>query len=484
MEKAAQTRDDGNMIRAFFRLAGLSLVVLPAASDATQPLPVGSEFQVATYTVGPQISPSAAMSENGEFVIVWMSGHEGNAYDIFAQRYDGAGHAVDSEFRVNSFVPGIQAGPEIAMDAAGSFVIVWSSRSSVYPPQDGSFGGIFAQRYASTGTEIGTEFQVNTYTLGSQLVPDVAANADGAFVAVWSSDQDGSGSGVFGQRYDSEGLAVGTEFQINTRTIKPPNQTAVTVSPDGGFVVVWSDRQYRSEDPGDVFGQRFDADGSRLGTEFQVNGYTLDYQGVPSIASDRKGNFVVVWSSLQGHRGEVFAQRFDRRGSRVGTEFQVNTNTVDVQVTCGPRSVSVDETGGFTIVWESNTQDGSGSGVFMQQFDREGERLGSEVQVNTYTASEQGSVIAVSPRATTGFVVSWVSLHQDSGKGPHAHGIFAQLFELSPGRSDSTGSGDGCTVHPVAETDGARTFLLLFVPAGMAWLLRRCRARSGNSHTG
>jgi hypothetical protein len=39
----------------------------------------------------------------------------------------------------------------------------------------------------------------------------VALDPAGDFVVVWSSPQDGSSFGVFGQRYDAAGSAQGTE---------------------------------------------------------------------------------------------------------------------------------------------------------------------------------------------------------------------------------------------------------------------------------
>ena len=47
-------------------------------------------------------------------------------------------------------------------------------------------------------------------------------------------------------------------------------------------------------------GQRYDANGTPVGDEFQVNTYTANDQFVSflsSVASDSKGNFVVVWES-------------------------------------------------------------------------------------------------------------------------------------------------------------------------------------------
>ena len=80
----------------------------------------------------------------------------------------------------------------MASDAAGNFVVVWQS-------SDGFYNGVFGQRYASTGTPLGPEFRVNTYTTRSQGNPAVASDSSGNFVVVWgSSYQDGSLVGVFG----------------------------------------------------------------------------------------------------------------------------------------------------------------------------------------------------------------------------------------------------------------------------------------------
>jgi len=130
---------------------------------------------------------------------------------VFARRFraDGAPRGLD--FRVNTYTTGRQipnrVASTVAADAAGNFVVVWESYG-----QDGSGSGVFGQRYDSTGTPQGAEFQVNTYTPGSQALPAVAADGTGNFVVAWTSgyptNQDGSSFGIFGQRYDSTGAPV------------------------------------------------------------------------------------------------------------------------------------------------------------------------------------------------------------------------------------------------------------------------------------
>ncbi len=55
----------------------------------------------------------------------------------------------------------------------------------------------------------GGEFQVNTYTANDQADPSVGMDPSGNFVIAWHSlGQDGSGPGVYAQRYNGDGREV------------------------------------------------------------------------------------------------------------------------------------------------------------------------------------------------------------------------------------------------------------------------------------
>src|SRR6185503_7283171 len=85
--------------------------------------------------------------------------------------------------------------------------------------QDGDSYGIYAQRYNALGVPQGEEFRVNTFTANNQSSSSVAMHRDGNFVISWGSvAQDGSGYGIYAQRYNALGVAQGGEFQVNTFT--------------------------------------------------------------------------------------------------------------------------------------------------------------------------------------------------------------------------------------------------------------------------
>lgn len=286
---------------------------------------LGTEFQVNTYTTYVQYDSAIATKGDGSFVVTWMdSGYFGaSGTNIFAQRYDASGDRAGTEFQVPASTTGNPVIPAVAGLSAGDFLITWSSRQ-----QDGT-RGIVAQRFSPLGQRKGPEFQVDSYMTGDQRGPDVNAGPEGTFVVAWQSvGQDGEGTGIFAQRFDAAARRLGAEFQVNEYTSGSQTCPAVAVAPDGSFVVVWTSDGQDGDSQG-VFGQRFLNNGIADGTEFQVNSYTTGVQGgrlgdEVDVTIDDLGRIFVVWQSA--HPGQD-------RYVIVGRLFCVDPPTG--QATCG-----------------------------------------------------------------------------------------------------------------------------------------------------
>jgi hypothetical protein len=303
------TDTDGNSIQAqHFNAAGMAQ---------------GSEFQVNTYTTSHQRFPSVAMDADGDFVVAWQSNGSGGTdsafYSIQGQRFNAAGMAQGSEFQVNTYTTDEQRHPSVTMDADGDFVVVWESVGS--SGTDTASYSIQGQRYNAAGAAQGSQFQVNTYTTNNQRHPSVAMDADGDFVVAWqsngSSGTDTSNTSIQGQRYTAAGSAVGSQFQVNTYTTSFQVYSSVAMDADGDFAVVWMSFGSGGTDTSaeSIQAQSYDAAGSAVGSQFQVNTYTTNRQGFPSVAMDGDGDFVVAWESggsggTDTSSGSIQAQRF------------------------------------------------------------------------------------------------------------------------------------------------------------------------------
>ena len=259
-----------------------------------------------------------------------------------------------------------------------------------------------------------------------------------------SDGQDGSGYGVFGQRFDATSAKVGDEFLINADADSGSQyQPSVTGLGDGKFVVTWRDDQGSSHDKNegdatkgssqDIRAQIFttvgeDENGDALttpvtaGGDFRVNDATYHTQYTPSVASLSDGGFIATYASYYGdgnHSYAIMGQRFDTDGSPVGNELPIVSDYISSNQHTPSVTGLVD--GGFVVTWYN---EGS-SDVRGQIFNADGTALNDEFRVNTYDGSTQ-SQPSVTALIDGGFVVTC----QDSSghDGGSSNDIRAQRF--------------------------------------------------------
>ena len=371
------------------------------------------EFQVNTYASSYQDTPGIGRLSDGGFVVVWESlGQDGDLNGIFGQRYDATGNPVGAEFPVNTTTSDDQKAATVTGLDNGGFVVTWYSEGG----QDGNSDGIFAQRFDAQGQPLGPETQVNSYTMDSQHHPEITTLRDGTYLVVWdSAGQDNSGHGVYAQRYDANGQPIGQEFRANTYTTNTQAWKSVTELSGGGFVILWSSYGQGAGGGANVYGQLYDANAQVVGSEFQVNTHTTSYQLDSKVAGLSGGGFVVVWRSndQDGDGHGIYGQRFSARGTAVGSEFRVNSTTAGDQSEPGVTAV---DNGGFVVSWQSGSTD---SEIMAQRYDASGSPVGGEFQVNTEgLGNQQQPVITSLPNG--GLAIAWESIDQD-GSGGDVH---------------------------------------------------------------
>jgi RHS repeat-associated protein len=354
-----------------------------------------TDILVNTYTTNLQIEPAIAMDGAGDFVVTWASyGEDGSGMGIYAQRYAAGGTPLGSEFRVNTYTTSQQWKPAVAMDSSGDFVVAWESLN-----QDGSMYGIYAQRYAADGTPAGSEFRVNNNTINWQWLPSVAMDAAGDFVIAWTDNYFGSTNHIYAQRYAADGTPQGSEFQVTTYPTLSQAYPSVAMDTAGTFVIAW---EGNSDGSGlGVYAQRYAADGTAQGSEFQINTYTTNDQAYPSVAMDATGDFIVAWQSgyQDGSGYGVYARRYAADGTSLGSEFQVNTSTAGNQ---SLPSVGVDAAGDFVVAWQYT----GAYGVYAQGYAADGTPQGTEFRINTYTGADQADP-SVAMDGVGDFMVAW-----------------------------------------------------------------------------
>lgn len=343
--------------------------------------PNGTEFLVNETSIGFQsvnggVSSVAVSDTLG--TIAAYSGEGGSTRDgIFLRTFNQDGVEQGSAVLASSTIRGTRTNASVAANDAGDAVVVWQGRGL------GDKYGIYLQRFDATGSALGDEQLVNQTVGGEQNEPSVAMAADGSFVIAWSGPSIADSSGIFARRYNADGTAASDEELVNTTTANHQIEAAVAGNSSGDYVITWSSRNQDGDDWG-VFGQLFNAAGERQGDEFAVNTTTAGSQRESSVAMQADGTFMAVWSSFgqDGDSWAVVGQRFNATGTAVGAEFVVNTTTAGHQ-----RDAQVAGAGGnYLVTWQSGEPDGSGWEVKAQQFDDTGARVGDEQAVNSSPA--------------------------------------------------------------------------------------------------
>lgn len=448
--------------------------IVKAGGDLTPPAASG-ETMVNTFTNGAQQAQSLAALAGGGMVVTWTSqGQAGpGLLDVYGQRYDKDLNPVGGEFKISNVNDGNQGISGTTSWVAGlpdgGFAIVWSSptvASNVPLPADSTYS-IQLKVYDNDGDQVGSQLQVNTIgTKALEAQPSIGVFDDGGFVVSWMSTSTGNGNIDIWQRlFDSAGNAVSGSETIIT-TAGTPEDPALEQYPniavlDGEhYAITWVHGAFMSGKDTDIHARLFNRNGTAASAEFQVNTTSKDNQQEPSIGALNDGGFVVAYgtgtvgSGFQYQVSDILAQRFDKNGDKVGTEFTV--------ATAGSRDLNSEVVGlpdgGFVIAWESYMGVGSQYDVFAQRYDVNGQKVGSQFSINNLALDEafyaQGSVDMelLSPNE---LVATFVSYNGDSNNvwkrpfdlpgvttGPDLHSFTFNEFRGGAGNDTITGNGD------------------------------------------
>ncbi|MDO4584168.1 MAG: hypothetical protein Q4D62_08715 [Planctomycetia bacterium] len=247
----------------------------------------GREFLVNTTTAQDQVFGSVAMDSHGGFVVTWtgygQDGDAANQTNIYARRFDRETSSFGDEFLVNADTVvtqttvdddgntitteisrannrvGNQKWSSVAVDTLGNYVITWTGFGQEGDSVKAS-NGIFAKRYSLDGTN-SDMFLVNTTIVNDQQRSRVAMDADGDFVIIWESFQEGQTAtsaleeadnwGIYGQRFVSaaklaenpdlygENGQLEKEFRVNATIIGDQQYANVTMTHTGDYFVNW-----------------------------------------------------------------------------------------------------------------------------------------------------------------------------------------------------------------------------------------------------
>ena len=268
------------------------------------------------------LNPTVAALPEGRSVVVWESGPR-SSQDIFIRFLDAQGQFQTDIQPVNSFQAGVQSDAAVSALANGNVLVVWASDG-----QDGSGEGIYGQRFSQTGSKVGTEFRVSQTTNQNQSRPAVAALSASQFAVAWVGEsvagQNSSGAPNLRRNVLARFIGVsdtaGNEFQLNEGDVVA-TEVSLTALPAGGFVAAWTQRdEVSSRNITEVFSRQYASNGLPNGEAQRVNTFLPGAQDSPVLAAVNAG-VMMAWSSFGQDAGGLGVRGRLLSG---GTEFGVN----------------------------------------------------------------------------------------------------------------------------------------------------------------
>jgi hypothetical protein len=359
-------------------------------------------------THGTNIQQNVSIASHGDgYVVVWESRSQfsTNKYAIMGQRYDGSGNKLGTEFQVS---PGLikksEGDARVIETADGGFAVVWLAHTSpkktymsifdssgnrtstdidvfandpndntvttveayqdvatlsngnmiVVAQASGNFTvstDVIGQIIAPDGSHVGTKFICCTTQVGMQMDPMVTALSNGGFVVTWT-ELDGSSNGITAQMFDGQGGKVGGNIQINTTTSGNQQDSSITATTDGGYVVTWNGGGNQDGSGSGIYFRKFAANGTEVIAETLVNDKTSGNQNQAKVSALEDGGFMISFTDHTSTGGDIWAQQYDANGNTVQDNFLVNVTTTLTQTEA---DVTALNNGDFALAWETTT---------------------------------------------------------------------------------------------------------------------------------
>jgi hypothetical protein len=361
---------------------------------------IGSQFQVNTFETSSQSHPKVDLDDLGNFVVSWNSFVQDPdaSAGVYAQRFSNTGAPLGSEFSVATTTIGFQGNSDVSVGGSGEFVITWNG-------PDASSAGVYAQEYDNSGAPIGTEFQVNTHTAGNQWFPVIAKVDSINYTIIWvGSGQDGSLNGVIGQSF---GIAVDTDSDgvpdaiDNCPAVTNPGQENADLIPEESIFDVFLDPfpagsgSFQPNVAFDTSDNVYVVASCDYGSDLIClsildNDGNITYQDdslvpitssrFPWVQIDSNNDLYITYSQDSGSGSTIGAKKIDSSGSQLIAEAVIVS---EVGHSLRKARTVMDDQDRLHMIFADNLDASNNYNLFYQSFDTNLNPIISKRQLNT-----------------------------------------------------------------------------------------------------
>lgn len=411
---------------AIAAFAGASALA-PTSVQAVPGDALGPRFAVGQPYSGRGVS--VARNSSGAFVVVWLANHQ-----LLGRRFSSNAQPLDDGFVIDEFgVPTspnpsvIDTTPDVAIDDAGDFVVVWSEVNYAIPTvRQRSLARVMARRYTADGHAAAAKFPVDTRIDGPgaalfspvsfALSPSVAMNRNGRFVIGWTNtdsiqltplspySSDGAQT-VLTQVFAANGVPVGRAQVAATVRVQTIDLHAPPVPIAGAGLR--SERHIAT----DALDVAIDADGD-YGVAWvqQGSAEAFAYLTNGSLYSPRD-----IGVELDRETSRLLTRRYHANGtpSTLGPVLAAASAEPYSRIDAAIRrpSLAMRDDGSFVLGWSQRFRDQDR--ILARRFDSRGFPASDAITIAADEAFPTTD-LAISKSGNGGFVAAWIDLQVPS----------------------------------------------------------------------
>lgn len=305
----------------FFQIFLLSiLIIISSTNSIAQLVPdfkVNDDNTSYSHFVG-----KAGSDSSGNFIIVWQDERNSTSaapnVTIYGQRFNYNGNKIGSNFRVNPIADTAQT-PDIVVKKNGDFIVCWTDKSN---------SNLVMRMFDKYANPLSSITQVCDFVF-SNTIPVIGIDDIGNFIIAWEFYLPSTGDMVLFQMFDPAGNKIGvnrnvSDTGVNSRKRNP----SLTVNQNGNFIITWEDNRL-SHQLYDIYFQRFNALGEKLGNNIKVNSSLTDVHTHSKISSDSSGNFCITWQTkiIANQSYYSICQYYSSTATPLGNNLLIAVNT-------------------------------------------------------------------------------------------------------------------------------------------------------------
>ncbi len=336
---------NGNAMAVWRQLDGAAISIW-----ATRYTPAGgwgAPVVIETFSESNAFAPQIAIDGSGNALAVWQQADPNTGVSsVWANRYNADTNTWSAPSALGA---GMQ--PQIVADHSGNALAVWNLYS-------GGIGSVWANRYTA-GTGWGTAARIESGATNSAGPPQIAIDAGGNAIAVWNRFDGGSRNNVWANRYTVATDTWGTAALIESGDAGTAESPQIAVDASGNGVAVWS---YFDGARFNIMATHYNAGTNTWGPAAVSLTASPGSANGAQIAFDAAGNAIAVWSQEDGTRSSLWANRFEPGGGW-GTAVLVESDDAG---SANDPQIAFDGSGNATVVWHQ--YDGTRTNIWANRY--------------------------------------------------------------------------------------------------------------------